>query len=83
MEQRTTVEAKALIERGARALGLTASEFTVAAACRAARETLRDYELTVLTPLDHHAFMAAFDAMEPAPELVELMRLHPKVSKAS
>ena len=75
MEQRTTVEAKNLIERGARAVGVSPSEFVTAAACREARSTLRAYEVTVLTPQDHDAFMAAFDATEPTPALVELMRL--------
>ena len=80
MEMRTTSEAKALIERAARQLGQSASDFTVAAACRAARETLRQYEVTVITPAAHEAFMAALDDETPSPALVELMRLHAEVT---
>jgi len=79
MEQRTTQEAKELIEKAASVLGINASEFTVSAAVRAARETLRKYEGTVLTPKDHEAFIRALDATEPTQDLVDLMSLQAKV----
>lgn len=79
MEQRTTLEAKSLIERAARAVGVNASEFIIATATRAARETLRECETTALKPEAHEAFMRAFEATEPTPELVDLMRLHAEV----
>jgi len=75
MEQRTTQETKELIERAARLQGVNASEFVVAHVVQAARETISRLEVTALTLADREAFMRAFDA-EPAPELVELMRLH-------
>ena len=80
MEQRTTVEAKELIERAARMLGVNASEFTVVAATEAARRTLRDYEATVLQPEAHAAFLQALDATEPTRALVDLMGLHAEVT---
>jgi uncharacterized protein (DUF1778 family) len=80
MEQRTNTVAKDLIERAARALGLNASEFMVAAACRAARDTLGQYEVTALKPEAQRAFMDAFTADKPEPALVDLMRLHAEVS---
>ena len=81
MEQRTTQEAKELIEKAANVLGINASEFIVSAAARAARETLKEYEGTLLTPEDHEAFIRALDATEPTTDLVALMSLHEKVSK--
>ena len=83
MEQRTTAEAKALIEHAARSVGLSASDFTVAAACKAARETLNSYETTRLSPKDHAAFMRAFETTEPATALVDLMRMHKDVSRTA
>ena len=80
MEQRTTQEAKGLIELAAGLLGIKASEFTVSAATKAARETLGAYQGTVLTPQDRVAFMRAFDATEPTEELRGLMSLHAKVA---
>lgn len=80
MEQRTTEQAKELIEHAARLCGINASEFTVAAATKAARETLRDYENTILTPKDHAAFLSALEATEPTAELVGLMELHAKLA---
>ncbi len=82
MEQRTTPEAKNLIERAARALGINASEFVIASACRAARDTLRAYETTALKPEAHRAFMDAFDATEPTSELVALMGTHAEITSA-
>ena len=82
MEQRTTQQAKELIEQAACLLGVNASEFTVAAAARVARETLRDYENTALQPSAHAAFMRAMEATEPTADLVALMKLHAEVSKA-
>jgi uncharacterized protein (DUF1778 family) len=74
MEQRTSQRAKTLIEQAAWLLGINASEFTVSAAAKAARETLREYEETVLTEKDHEAFLRAWDATEPTADLVRLMR---------
>jgi uncharacterized protein (DUF1778 family) len=80
MEQRTTQKAKALIEEAASLLGINASEFTVSAAARVARETLKEYQGTVLTPKDHEAFIRALDATEPTQDLIDLMSLHAKVA---
>jgi uncharacterized protein (DUF1778 family) len=79
MEQRTTQEAKELIELAACLLGIKPSEFTVSAAAKAARETLREYQGTILTQQDHAAFMRALDATEPTAELRSLMSLHTRV----
>ncbi len=81
MEQRTTQETKDLIEKAAGLLGVNASEFTVAAAAKAARDTLRDYEATALQPSAHATFMAALEATEPTESLTGLMTLHAEVSK--
>lgn len=82
MAQRTSSEAKNLIERAARALGISASEFVTAAACREARDTLRRCEMTVIRPEDAEAFVEAFERETPAPALVDLMRLHATVTAA-
>jgi uncharacterized protein (DUF1778 family) len=76
MEQRTTQEAKELIERAARMMGVHASEFTLVAAAKAARQTVKDYSLTVLSSGDHQAFMNAFETEKPSDELVALMKRH-------
>jgi uncharacterized protein (DUF1778 family) len=81
MEQRTTAEAKELIERAAHLLGVNPSEFTVSAATRAARQTLKDYEMTVLQPSAHAAFLQAMDATEPTADLVDLMKMHSQMTK--
>lgn len=83
MEQRTTREAKSLIERAARSLGVNPSEFVTATATRAARETLQNYERTSLKPEAHRAFMDAFDATEPTPALLDLMSLHGEITGAA
>lgn len=80
MEQRTTREAKELIERAASLLGINASEFTVAAAAKAAWETVKDYETTALKSQSHAAFLRAWDAVEPADDLVALMKLRHEVA---
>ena len=82
MEQRTSPEAKALIERAARALGISPSEFVTAAACREARATLALCEMTRIPAGAAHAFVEAFEREEPAPALVDLMRLHAGVTAA-
>jgi len=82
MEQRTTQEAKELIEKAASLLGVNASEFTVAAAAKAARDTIRDYEVTALQPSAHAAFIAALEATEPTKSLADLMTLHTEVSQS-
>jgi uncharacterized protein (DUF1778 family) len=78
MEQRTTPEAKALIEEAARLLGINPSEFTTSAAAKVARETLKEHESTVLTEKDHEAFLRAWEATEPTADLVRLMGLRNK-----
>jgi uncharacterized protein (DUF1778 family) len=75
MEQRTTERAKELIEHAASLIGINASEFTVSAAAKAARETLKEYQGTILTAKDHAAFMQALDATEPTADLKALMSL--------
>lgn len=81
MEQRTTEQTKSLIERAAGLLGVNASEFTVAAAAKAAHETLRDYETTTIRPEDHAAFLRALDS-EPTNDLVALLKLHDEASSS-
>lgn len=80
MEQRTTEQAKELIEQAACLLGVNASEFVIAAAAKMARETIRDYERTMLSPPAHDAFMRALDAAGPTDRLVELMKMHTEVA---
>ena len=82
MEQRTTPKAKSLIERAAHALGVTPSEFVTRAACREARETLNLCETTRIPAEAARAFVTAFEQEEPAPALVDLMRMHAKVTAA-
>jgi uncharacterized protein (DUF1778 family) len=77
---RTTQQAKELIEKAAFLLGVNASEFTVLATMRAARETVRDYGGTVLKTEQHKAFLAALDAVEGTPALHSLMRLHAEIN---
>jgi uncharacterized protein (DUF1778 family) len=79
MEQRTTPETKALIERAAFLQGVNASEFLVAHGAAAARETIRRLEGTVIRQEDRDAFMRAFDDTEPNNDLVNLMALHRRV----
>jgi uncharacterized protein (DUF1778 family) len=76
MEQRTTQEAKELIEQAAGIYGINASEFTTIAAVKAARDTLKEYQVTVLSPKAHAAFMLAFEATEPTEDLRTLMALN-------
>jgi uncharacterized protein (DUF1778 family) len=80
LEQRTTQQAKELIEQAACLLGVNASDFVVSVATKAARETLRDYEQTRLTAPAHDAFLRALDATSPSDKLVDLMRMHKEVS---
>ena len=75
MEQRTTEHTKSLIERAASLLGINASEFTVAAAAKADRDTLREHETTTIRPEDHAAFLRALDT-EATADLVALLKLH-------
>lgn len=81
MEQRTTPQTKELIEQAATLLGINPSEFMIAAAVRAARETVAGQERTVLTPASHAAFMQALDATEPTAKLKELMQLRAHATK--
>ena len=78
MEQRTTQEAKDLIEQAAGFYGINASEFITSAAVKAARETLKEYQVTTLASKERDAFMRAFEATEPSPQLRALMSLGKK-----
>jgi uncharacterized protein (DUF1778 family) len=80
MEQRTTPEAKQLIEQAAGLLGVNASEFTVSAAVRAARQTLKEHQATILTRRDHAAFVQALEATEPTADLQRLMSFHSRLA---
>lgn len=82
MEQRTSAEAKALIERAAHALGISPSEFVTAAACREARATLHQCEATRVPPEMAQAFVDTFEREVPAPAMVDLMAVHAKVAAA-
>ena len=79
LEQRTTPETKDLIERAAALQGVNASEFVLAHAALAARETINRLEATVLTAADRQAFLQAFDA-EPTADLVALLSLHKELT---
>ena len=76
MEQRTTQEAKDLIEQAAGIYGIHASEFTTMAAVKAARDTLKEYQVTAISPKARDAFMRAFEATEPTEDLRALMALN-------
>jgi uncharacterized protein (DUF1778 family) len=80
MEQRTTPEARELIERASRLQGVNASEFVTVHAVSAARETIRRLEGTVLRPEDRDAFMRAFNDGEPNRTLKDIMALHRRVT---
>jgi len=79
LEQRTSPEVKKLIERAARLQGVNASEFIVANAAQAARETIARLETTRLAAEDIGAFRRALDA-PPSRALVDLMRVHGKIA---
>ena len=64
----------ALIEQAANLLGVSATEFVVAAVAKAARESLRDFETTTIRPEDHAAFLGALD-VAPTDDLVALLKL--------
>lgn len=81
LELRTTPEVKSRIEQAARSLGVNSTDFVVAAASRAAGETLALHQRTVISAENHAAFLAAFDATEPTPALVDLMRLRSEVAR--
>lgn len=81
MEQRTTPQAKELIEQAATLLGINPSEFIVAAAMRAARDTVDSHERTVLTPGSHAAFLEALNKTEATAPLKNLMRLHADITR--
>lgn len=83
MEHRVSPEAKSIIERAARSLGVKPSDFVTSTATRAARDTLQSYERTALKPEAHRAFLAAFDATEPTAGLLDLMSLHAEVTRAA
>ena len=80
LEQRVTPETKALIERASLLQGVSSTDFTVAHATQAARETISRFEGTVLRPEDRDAFMRAFEDTEPNEDLVDLMALHDRVA---
>lgn len=82
MEQRTTKETKDLIEQAARLQGVNASEFVLAHATVAARETLDRFAVTKIRRDDVEAFMRAFDDTEPNEALVDLMSLPGRVADA-
>jgi uncharacterized protein (DUF1778 family) len=71
---RLSPERKAMLERAAKLQGVDLTEFAMAAATAAARETIDRHEVTRLTPADHVAFAKALDA-EPTDALVEAFRL--------
>jgi uncharacterized protein (DUF1778 family) len=76
MEQRTTKEAKKIIEEAASLLGVNGSEFTTQAAVKAAKETIDNYGSTRLTRIDQEAFARAIDNVEPNEALIAFMRQH-------
>jgi len=82
MEQRTTQQAKDMIDKAANLLGVSPSEFTVHAAAKEARQTLAAYEMTMLNPSAHEAFFKALDATEPTDDLAALLRMHAEVQNA-
>lgn len=56
---------KAVIQQAAAISGVDDSVFTLQAAYRAAMETIRNHEQTVLHPEDHAAFFSALDTPPP------------------
>jgi uncharacterized protein (DUF1778 family) len=83
LESRVTPQIKELIERAAFLQGVTATDFVVAYAVTAARETINRLESTVLRPEDRDAFMRAFEDTKPNKTLVDLMALHRRVTSAA
>ncbi len=80
LEQRVTPETKALIERASLLQGVSSTDFTIAHATQAARETISRLEGTVLRPEDCDAFMRAFEDTGPNKDLVDLLALHSRVT---
>lgn len=66
MNFRTKPRIKDAIHRAAALSGVDDSVFTMSAAYQAALATIKAYEQTVLTSVDHEAFFAALDT-PPAP----------------
>lgn len=83
LESRVTPDTKELIERAASLQGVTATDFVVAHAIIAARETINRLENTVLRPQDRAAFMRAFEDTTPNKKLADLVALHRRVTAAA
>jgi uncharacterized protein (DUF1778 family) len=81
MEQRTSRETKELIEQAARLQGVNASEFVLAHATVAARETLDRFAVTKVREADIEAFIRAFEDTEPNEALVDLMSLPGRIAE--
>jgi uncharacterized protein (DUF1778 family) len=58
---RLPAEIKVAIEQAAAATGQTVSDFAVSTLARAAREVIREQEITVLTDRDRDRFLAMLD----------------------
>lgn len=75
LELRTTREQKALLRRAAALEGRTLTDFVVASAQDAARRTLAEHALIVLSERDQRTFATALLAPpEPAPALGAAVR---------
>ncbi len=80
MEQRTKPHVKAEIQRAAALLGVDETAFVTSAAYERARAIIQDHQVTVLTPEDHGAFLAALEAPpSPSPDLLKAVRQHRKM----
>ena len=79
MEQRTKAHVKERIQYAAALLGVDETTFVTNVAYKHARETIEDYERTVLAPNDRAAFFALIDAPAPADALKVAVKRHREI----
>ena len=80
IEARLSSDAKAVIQRAADISGHSVSDFVVSSALDAARETIRDHEVIVLSARDSMTFVEALlDPKGPNEALLAAARRHREV----
>lgn len=79
MQQRVTKETQHRIDEAANLLGVDRTDFMITASLEKAADTMRQHQLTVITADDQAAFLAACEATEATPGLVDVMTLHRSV----
>jgi len=80
LEARVNRETKALCERAAKIQGRSLTDFVVNSAVEAARRTVQENELIVLTQRDRAAFVEALlNARAPNPSLQKAARRHARM----